>query len=244
MEFQIFNIYLSINRCHYYCSLCNRYINHFNDSGTKSPVWDHYKTIGGSYRLDRCPKCNSIGRERMVQLFLKEGEKYKGKDILHVAPEISLSNWLQNKKCKYVAIDKKEGYYANKYPANVKNADITHLEFCDESFDIIICNHVLEHVIDDHQAIKELYRVLRYGGFAIIQVPMALDLENTIENIAASEEEKFNLYGHIDHKRLYGYKSFKTLLEHYGFNVVPTAIRFNAIKYGFDVEEKLMVCYK
>lgn len=247
MELQLFNIHISINKYRYYCSLCKRYVRHFNISGTDSPVWGKYNTIGGNIRYDRCPYCNSIGRERLTQLFIKHGGKCKGKKILHVAPEDSLRKWLERKdNCTYIAIDKKDGYYENRYDDKVLNADITNLYFENESFDIIICNHVLEHVFDDSIAIRELYRVLKKGGFAIVQVPLAVNLEKTIEStIQMTEKDRFNLFGHKDHRRLYG-QDYITKLENEGFLVNPTSLddKFNYTKNGIDSKEKLIVCYK
>lgn len=244
MEYHLFNFYIKISKYRYYCSLCNHHIRHFDYSGTESAVWDLYDTIGGNHRADRCPYCNSIGRDRMVHFFLKKEKNWKDKKVLHVAPEKQLSKWIQSKGCEYLSIDKKEDCYSNRYDSCVQKADITQLEFSDNSFDIIICNHVLEHVENDNLAMIELFRVLKEYGLAIIQVPIALNLKKTIEgNSQLTEEQRFCMFGHPDHRRLYG-KDFMTRLENNGFEVKLIFVKTNHLKYGIDKREPLIVCYK
>ncbi|MBQ9417063.1 MAG: methyltransferase domain-containing protein [Bacteroidales bacterium] len=244
MTLNLFNIFITIGRYRHYCTICGKYVRHFLDNGTQSMAWEQHQTTGGSYRFDRCPHCGSYGRTRMIKMFLQEGKRFENKDILHIAPEQSLRTWLQEHNCRYTAIDKKSGYYIDRYDDGVQNGDITALDFPDVSFDIIICSHVLEHVDDDSKAISEMYRVLRPGGVAICQVPLAVDLERTIEaepNMTA--EERFNLFGHDDHKRLYG-KDYFARLEQGGFMVTPLHFDVNCFKHGLEQEESLIVCHK
>ncbi len=95
--------------------------------------------------------------------------------------------------------------------------DITALNFADESFDVVICNHVLEHVPDDARAMSELFRVLKSGGWGSIQVPMAGDV--TQEDLSITNpEERRRRYGQDDHVRQYG-RDFLDRMKHAGFEV-------------------------
>jgi ubiquinone/menaquinone biosynthesis C-methylase UbiE len=95
--------------------------------------------------------------------------------------------------------------------------DVTRLDFPDESFDAIVCNHVLEHVPDDRKALAEFYRVLKKGGWASIQVP--IEGEDTQENLSVSDPlERARLFGQSDHVRKYG-RDFLFKLEDAGFSV-------------------------
>lgn len=96
--------------------------------------------------------------------------------------------------------------------------DITDIEFPDDSFDVIICNHVLEHIPDDREAMKELARVLSYEGFGVITVPVTTDV--TFEDASViNPVERERLFGQGDHVRRYG-KDFVSRLEKNGFEVI------------------------
>jgi ubiquinone/menaquinone biosynthesis C-methylase UbiE len=86
------------------------------------------------------------------------------------------------------------------------------MEFDDGEFDLVICNHVLEHVPEDQAGIREIFRVLRPGGFAVLQVPLALDEATTQEDPSVvSKKDRKRLYGQKDHLRLYGLDYFEKL---------------------------------
>jgi ubiquinone/menaquinone biosynthesis C-methylase UbiE len=95
--------------------------------------------------------------------------------------------------------------------------DITNLEFDNDTFDVIICYHVLEHVPDDATAMRELFRVLKPGGWGILQVPIWS--EATFEDSSIPRQDFLKQYGHTDHVRRYG-PDFKDRLEAEGFTVV------------------------
>ena len=99
----------------------------------------------------------------------------------------------------------------------MQEEDIQSLSFNDNEFDIILCSHVLEHVVDDNASMKELFRVLKPGGYAIIDVPVDYNNE-TIEDVNASVEERLERFGSKTHLRYYG-KDFKHKLESVGFKV-------------------------
>lgn len=104
--------------------------------------------------------------------------------------------------------------------ADVK-ADICALPFEDNTYDFILCNHVLEHIPNDLKAMEELYRVLKPGGTAILQVPLEEDRENTFEDDSITDQqERTRIFGQYDHVRIYGQDYYKRLQE-VGFEAIP-----------------------
>ncbi|MEM7555688.1 MAG: methyltransferase domain-containing protein [Cyanobacteria bacterium P01_A01_bin.84] len=162
-----------------------------------------------------CPKCFSLERHRLLWLYLKNCTNLLSDNlkVLHFAPEFQLYK-LINKlpNIDYLTADLSA-------PRVMVNIDITDIPFDDNSFDVILCNHVLEHIPDDAKAMKELYRVLKPGGWSILQVPLDNNLEETLEdpNIV-SEEDRLKFYGQKDHVRQYGL-DYKNRLEEAGFKV-------------------------
>lgn len=162
----------------------------------------------------QCPRCRSLERHRLFWEFLTN-RKLLNKDgfrLMHVAPEISLlAKFKKNPKLKYYAIDLDNPY------ANYK-MNLTELKFEDSFFDGIICSHVLEHIVDDGKALNELFRVLKPGGWAILQVPMRKGKTYEDKSIV-SEAERTKHYGQKDHVRIYGEEDYYKLLEQHSFNV-------------------------
>ena len=167
-----------------------------------------------------CPTCGSLERHRLSFLFLRDVIPKVGEiKVLHFAPELALKKlFMSYSNVKYVSVDLYEEEVMFK-------EDITQLSFTDNSFDIIFCSHVLEHVGDDIRAMSEMCRVLKPDGFAIIQVPIhhymynGTKLENTFEDSTVVDPEKRALlFGQKDHVRLYGH-DFKDRLMKVGFSV-------------------------
>lgn len=148
-----------------------------------------------------CPKCLSLERHRLLWLFLKNRTRFftDHLNVLHVAPEQCFYKRFRNlKNLHYTTADLESPI------ADVK-LDIQQMPFKDDEFDVVICNHVLEHVPDDRKALREIFRVLRRGGFAILQVPTAYQMEKTIEDPTVTDpEERQRLFRQKDHYRLYG----------------------------------------
>lgn len=160
-----------------------------------------------------CPKCGSLERHRLYYLYLKKIiPKNKHFCLLHIAPEKTLCDFLKSyNNIKYLSID------LDPHKA-MKKADIQNMSFHNNSFDIIFCSHVLEHVDDDRKAMKEFLRVLKPNGFAILQVPISKN-EKTFEDRKINNQNgKEIVYGQCDHVRIYG-KDYKQKLESCGFNV-------------------------
>ncbi len=172
--------------------------------------------MGVQGRLVVCPNCRSFDRERNVFLFLKDHTNlFSGSNLrlLHFAPEKNLADQIAAQhNIKYITADL-DGNRAD------EKQDITQLTHGDDSFDAIICVHVLEHVPDDNNAMREMLRVLRPGGWALILVPIKKGLDKTLEDLSVTDpDERARLYGQSDHVRYYG-KDFYDKLHHAGFQV-------------------------
>ncbi|MCG2460481.1 methyltransferase domain-containing protein [Flavobacteriaceae bacterium F89] len=161
------------------------------------------------------PSTLSLERHRLLWLFLKNETNFftSSHKVLHFAPEQAFyTRFRKLGNLEYVTTD------LNSPLADVK-ADICNLPFADGSFDIILCNHVLEHIPDDISAMKELYRVLRPGGWGIFQIPQDLKRAVTFEDDSITDrKERAEIFGQYDHVRIYGRDYFDKLRE-VGFTV-------------------------
>ena len=161
------------------------------------------------------PSTLSLERHRLFWLYINNetdffSKKYK---VLHFAPEqCFLKRFRQLKNIDYTTTDLLSPI------ADVK-ADICNLPFKDNSYDVIFCNHVLEHIPDDVKAMQELYRVMKPGGFGIFQIPQDLNRESTFEdNTITDKVERAKIFGQYDHVRVYG-RDYFDKLRHVGFKV-------------------------
>ena len=110
------------------------------------------------------------------------------------------------------------------------------MQFKDESFDLIICNHVLEHIEDDRRALEEIYRVLKRGGVSILQVPININRKKTFEDFnITSHQEREKYFGQYDHVREYGL-DFKDRIEEVGFEA-------EMLNYGENFSKKMKIKY-
>ena len=161
------------------------------------------------------PSTLSLERHRLLWLYLKNETDFfsASKKVLHFAPEQAFYKRFRNmSNLDYVTTDLESPL------ADVK-ADICDLPFKDDEFDIILCNHVLEHIPDDTKAMQELYRILKTGGFGIFQIPQDLSRETTFENDSITDpKERTKIFGQYDHVRVYG-RDYFDKLRSIGFQV-------------------------
>jgi len=191
------------------------------------------------------PSTLSLERHRLLWLFLKNETDFftADKKVLHFAPEQAFyKRFRKMPNLDYTTTDLKSPL------ADVK-ADICNLPFDDDKFDIILCNHVLEHIPDDTKAMKELYRVLKPNGMAILQIPQDLNRAFTFEdNTITDKKERAKIFGQYDHVRIYG-RDYFDKLKSIGFNVdeVDYTSRFSdkdITKYCLAKGEIIPVVYK
>ena len=200
----------------YKCPVCGSRLRKFLPFGYNFPVLTQENVIGAGCRSSAlCPVCGSYDRERLLYLYLllKTDVLKKQTKLLHVAPEISLSSILKKKNnIDYLTAD------LNSKSVMIQ-LDTTDIPYPDCTFDAVICNHVLEHIIDDRKAMRELYRILKPGGWGILQVPFSLSLEKTYEDYSISTPfEREQAFGQYDHVRIYAEDYFERL-EEAGFQV-------------------------
>ncbi|MGM0636287.1 MAG: class I SAM-dependent methyltransferase [Bacteroidota bacterium] len=191
------------------------------------------------------PSTLSLERHRLLWLWLQNETDFFSKryKMLHFAPEQAFyKRFRKMENLDYTTTD------LNSPLADVK-ADICDLPFEENTFDVIFCNHVLEHIPDDTKAMQELYRILKPAGFAILQVPMDYSREKTFEDDSITEpKERARIFGQYDHVRIYG-TDFFDQLKKVGFEVKPIhyakQLSTNEIEqYRLDPQEILPVVFK
>jgi SAM-dependent methyltransferase len=212
----------------YECPFCKGYYRKFLPGGENLPFFENKIIIGGGRRDNMlCPRCHSTDRDRLIHYYLTTNQLICQQHyaLLHIAPEPSLRKYLKKKaNLTYISGDKFEkGYNGFYYNPDTISLDLTALPFQDRCFDIIICNHVLEHIVDETKALQEVHRVLKPGGWAILQVPIDSELKETTENKLYSDEERVIYYGQKDHVRLYGL-DYPSRLETHGFKVTKWGV--------------------
>ena len=191
------------------------------------------------------PSTLSLERHRLLWLFLTHETEFftTPAKVLHFAPEQAFYKRFRNlKHLDYTTTD------LNSPLADVK-ADICNLPFAGNEYDIIFCNHVLEHIPDDTMAMQEIFRVLKPGGMAILQIPQDLNRDATFEdNSITDPQERARIFGQYDHVRVYGRDYFEKLRS-IGFKV--DEVEYTNIlskeyvaKYCLAKGEILPVCYK
>jgi SAM-dependent methyltransferase len=191
------------------------------------------------------PSTLSLERHRLLWLYLKNETDFftAQKKVLHFAPEQAFyKRFRQMKNLDYTTTDLFSPL------ADVK-ADICDLPFADNTYDLILCNHVLEHIADDTKAMQELYRVLKSGGMGIFQIPQDLNREKTFEDdLITDAKQRAEIFGQYDHVRVYGRDyfdklhsiGFKVIEEDYTKKIAPELVE----KYCLSPGEVIPVCFK
>ena len=164
-----------------------------------------------------CPSCLALERHRLIWLYLRDRTDFftKERKMLHIAPELCFIDRFEKlDNLDYITGDIES-------PLAKVKMDIHEIPFEENTFDVIFCNHVLEHVDSDIKAMQEMLRVLKPGGWAILQVPFFYPLKDeTFEDKSiTSPTEREKVFGQDDHVRMYG-KDYAKRLASAGFNVV------------------------
>ncbi len=169
-----------------------------------------------------CPNCLALERHRLLWLWIERqtdllqsaAEPTTALRLLHIAPEVCLSR-------KFEKIFPPENYVTAdlESPLAKVRADVQALPFEDASFDVVMCNHVLEHVLDDLLAMRELRRVTRPGGWGVLLVPIDEARTETFEDDSITDPVgRTKIFGQYDHRRIYGH-DYADRLRHAGWNV-------------------------
>ena len=220
----------------------------YKGRGRECPICKaHYRkfmpygyTDAGSRENALCPSCLSLERHRLLWLWLqKQSNLFETHPrILHIAPEVCLMRRFRKlyKECpgQYITADLES-------PLADLKMDIQAIPLADQSVDVIFCNHILEHVADDRLAMREMYRVMRNGGWGVMLSPVDLSLDETFEDDSITDpEERTLIFGQYDHRRNYGL-DYADRLREAGFEVeeVDYASIFTPeerLKYGLRTE--------
>lgn len=242
MYSSIKNIILKLvpKRILFHCEFSLRYFYSLFHSGTKYQCNICDKKLSDFVMLanDRlCPRCGSLQRTRRLWQILNSDFLSKEAKILDFSPSRSLYRLL--KKYPYYLSTDLSGDFLSKAAL-----DITNIAMESESFDLIICYHILEHIENDIKAMEELYRVLRRGGNCLIQTPFKQGEIYEDATIKSHEEREIH-FGQFDHVRIYSIEGLKNRLENVGFKV--TTKHFNSEfenLNGFSAEETVLICNK
>jgi len=212
----------------FFCPICGNYLRNFLPMGKRVAA--------------RCPYCGSLERHRLIFLYLLRKTKFfrEKMKILHIGPNKGFMKTLQRiTNINYVSID----YYL---PYVMHKMNLIDLSFNDNSFDICLCIHVLEHIEDDLKALKEILRTLKPNGWAIIDTPIDYSLEHTLE-IHEDIEMNHNSTNlkHTLHHKHYG-KDFINRLQSVGFKVKIVDYTNNLMlkKIKPPKDKRIYVCYK
>lgn len=177
---------------------------------------------------ERCPTCGSLGRHRLVWLYLglRTDLFDRPVELLHLAPEPHLGTYLRRQPTvHYLSADLAAR-------SAMVEMDITAIDRPDGSFDAIYASHVLEHVADDRRAMAELRRVLRPGGWALLMVPMWGPTTREDPDVT-DPDERARRFGQEDHVRMYGHDGeLERRLGAAGFTVTVEDL---AVELGADV---------
>ena len=205
------------------CSYCGMFI-----SVGHPPRWDA-----------RCARCGSRERHRLMQLWVTQGggNKFLGKRILHFAPEKAVMRQMRGNPLYETADLHQRGV--------THRGDITRMQLADASYDMVIAHHVLEHITDDRQAMRELFRLLRPAGIAVLSVPINATRRQTYENAAVSAPEQRQAhFGGEDHVRYYGL-DFADRLAEVGFSVESfRMLPEDEVRYSLLRDEWIIIASK
>ena len=196
-----------------------------------------------------CPNCLSLERHRLLWLWLvRESDIGRGAmalpKMLHIAPEVALMRKFKKMYAstpdRYVTADLES-------PLADMHFDVQQIPLEEESFDAIICNHIMEHVEDDGKALRELYRIMRRGGWGVILSPVDLEREKTFEDDTITDPaERTRIFGQYDHRRIYG-RDYAARLREAGFEVYDIDYKNELSKaeqelYALPADHLYIVC--
>jgi SAM-dependent methyltransferase len=184
-----------------------------------------------------CPNCGSLSRDRRLWQLLKERYIETNINVLDFSPSRPLfRKWKKEKNLNHIASDLSRDFIAD------VTYDITQIPEKENAFDLIVCYHILEHVIEDAKAMKELHRVLKSNGTVVIQTPFK-DGEIYEDYSITSEAERLLYFGQEDHVRIYSVDGLKKRLESVGFSILVKQYEKDAY-LGFSDKEIILFATK
>jgi SAM-dependent methyltransferase len=220
------------------CNSCGKQYEKFAPryaSAADKPALEKYHVIAGYGEHVYCPNCMSTSRERLMIALFSTQIPFAGKHILHLSPEPHVFTFLKQ-QALVTSTDLTPGFY-QKIDPNIQFADATSLPFPDNAFDLIIGNHIMEHIPNDRLAMRELYRVLQPGGMAVLQAPFSESISHTLEepNIQDPKQQSA-LFGQKDHVRIYSLPDYLLRLRETGFQVKYISYESLSDLYRFAIQ--------
>ena len=197
-----------------FCPCCGTKLRTFVEGDyLERPDFYDIKLFEGIRQDVLCPACGALPRHRILGDYLEKNPYFvRGKSILYFAPERSMKKWLRRHRIRFTTADLND-------PDTDLKLDIQSTGLPDNSYDVVIANHVLEHVSDYNLALREVARILRPDGILICSFPMSLDVELVDEDPrVVTADHRLRRFGQSDHVRLFGRKA-DTLLAAAGFDV-------------------------
>ncbi|UGB38983.1 class I SAM-dependent methyltransferase [Frateuria soli] len=232
----------------HHCVVCGHRVPAFlpwrGGSAAAPPLMRALHMVGSDLDHFACPRCGANDRDRHLRLYFERcgiAERLSGARILHFAPEAPLMAWIATMQPALHVL-------ADLYPARqgIQRINLEAIPFKNGTFDVVIANHVLEHVGDLDSATSEIARVLAPGGIAILQTPWCRGLAATLDDPGVqSSDARLQLYGQEDHVRLFGRDVYARIGKS-GLNALPMshAAVLSGIDpdlYGVNPEEDLML---
>ncbi|MGC4102965.1 class I SAM-dependent methyltransferase [Ferruginibacter sp.] len=209
------------------CNCCGAVYSKFvpdHPSAENAAALEKNKVIAGYGENILCPHCLSTARERLLIAVMQKELLISGKKVLHFSPEKNIYNYLHSSN-EIITADIEPLFY-KRIDDHIKTEDATALSFSDNSFDLVIGNHILEHIPNDIKAMQEIRRVLKPGGRAILQVPYSASILTTIEEPGINDPERQSaLFGQKDHVRIYLLQDYIDRLQQCGFKVTVTGYK-------------------
>jgi SAM-dependent methyltransferase len=249
-----------LTRARFYCPVCEQKVPAFvpfasatgslmsdlQQSGFDLKLLDHYETLNREHYM--CPVCGASDRDRLYALFLAS-ERTDSRDarqgvLLDLAPSLELARFiLRSHKFHYRSADLLMDGVDDRVDVQAMRC------YTDNRFDCFLCSHVLEHVPDDRRAMRELYRILKPGGWGIVMVPLLLSRDQTHEDLSILDpKDRLRHFGQADHLRLYSRKDFLSRLAEAGFRVTQYDARAFGeavfLRHGIDLKSVLYVACK
>ncbi|TCP70690.1 class I SAM-dependent methyltransferase [Baia soyae] len=237
------------NTSSYYCPCCKNHVSQFIPWPAGSFEPQPFQLENWNLETGICSICMAMDRERLYVWFIeRETDLLRANvSVLHIDPEREKHVKNRMSTCAnlhYVCGDSK--------PLDpwTKGLDATNLYFGDQAFDVVLCSHILENIPDDRKAMREFYRVMKVGGWGIMQVPLATNVETSFEDEqVVTPEDRIRAYGHQDRVRVYAKEDYIQRLESVGFRVelYNIAERYSieeACKLGLSKEDNLYIVHK
>lgn len=227
------------------CAVCGNKLNEFLPGGADAEIFKKHHIIGGGYRENcLCPCCKSSDRERWLCWVLKNKtdiSQISGK-IIHFAPEKAAVNYIkQNNAIDYYTCDIVPG-------RAMYIADMLAIPYENETFDYAICNHVMEHIVNEKGAVSEIKRVLKKNGKWIFSFPICTDMRTYDDKAVISPKDRLKEYGQEDHVRLYG-NDYLERFQSYGLELQVISPEKeledkDIHKFGFIKDDVILIAKK